>query len=53
MIPEQVMAENREKARDVMKQGHPAGRVAGVVIVLIWIAAAALVGAWLWRLWRR
>lgn len=53
MIPAQVMAESREKAKDVMRQGHPEGRVAAAVIVLIWIVAAGLVSAWLWRLWRR
>jgi uncharacterized membrane protein YkvA (DUF1232 family) len=43
MIPAEVMAESREKAREIMRQGKPVNRVAAVVIVAIWLLAAALV----------
>jgi len=41
MIPAQVMAECREKARDVMSQGKPVNRTAAVVIVAVWLLLAA------------
>ena len=43
MIPAQVMAESREKAREVIRQGKPVNRVAAAVIVAIWLLFAALV----------
>ncbi len=42
MIPQPVMAECREKARLVMKQGKPVNRVAAGIIVLVWLVLAAL-----------
>jgi uncharacterized membrane protein YkvA (DUF1232 family) len=42
MIPPEVMAENREKARLAFSQGKPVSRAAAAVIVIIWLAAAAL-----------
>lgn len=50
LIPAEVMAENRAKAREVMRQGKPVNRVAAVVIVVVWLLLAALVVAWLLRL---
>lgn len=49
LIPPDVMAENRAKARDVMRQGKPVNRVAAVIIVVIWLLLAALVVVWLVR----
>jgi uncharacterized membrane protein YkvA (DUF1232 family) len=47
MIPAEVMAENREKAQELIRQGKPVNRVAAVVIVVIWLLLAALVIAWM------
>jgi uncharacterized membrane protein YkvA (DUF1232 family) len=40
MIPPRVLAECREKARDA--KDRPVNRVAAVVVVIVWIALAAL-----------
>ena len=50
MIPAGVMAESREKAREIIRQGKPVNRAAAVVIVAIWLVAAALVSAALLRI---
>ena len=42
MIPENVMNESREKAREIIRQDKPASRAAAIVIVLIWLLLAAL-----------
>ena len=42
MIPAEVMAESRAKARDIAGQGKPINRAAAVVIVAIWIFLALL-----------
>jgi len=47
MIPAQVLAENRVKAQEIMRQGKPVNRVAAAVIIAIWLLLAALVIAWL------
>jgi uncharacterized membrane protein YkvA (DUF1232 family) len=44
MIPPQVMAECREKAKEVMAQGKPVNKIAAAVIVLIWIGLMVLGG---------
>lgn len=46
MIPAEVMAECRARAGEVMRQGRPTNRVAAAVIVMIWLALAALAIAW-------
>lgn len=43
MIPPTVMAECREKAREIMAQGKPINRIAAVVVIAIWLLLAALV----------
>ncbi|MBL7199956.1 MAG: DUF1232 domain-containing protein [Anaerolineae bacterium] len=43
MIPPEVMAECRERAREVIAQGRPVNRVAAAVIVVIWLLVAAWV----------
>lgn len=48
LIPGALMAEFRERAATLA--ARPRSTTAAVVIVLIWIAAAALTGWWLWRL---
>lgn len=42
MIPKEVLAECREKAKDIMLQGKPVNRVAAIVIIGIWIALAII-----------
>jgi uncharacterized membrane protein YkvA (DUF1232 family) len=42
LIPVGVMAEARERAREVMAQGRPVNRAAAVVVVAIWLLLAAL-----------
>jgi uncharacterized membrane protein YkvA (DUF1232 family) len=42
MIPPTVLAECRDQAREVMKQGKPVNRVAAGVIVVIWLLLVAL-----------
>lgn len=43
LIPANVMAESREKASEIIRQGKPVNRIAAIIIVLIWVLAAALV----------
>ena len=42
MIPAPVLAECRERAREVMARGKPVNRVAAVIVVAIWVFLAAL-----------
>jgi len=42
MIPAVVMAESRERAREIMGQAKPVNRAAAVLIVLLWILLAAV-----------
>ena len=43
MIPEDVLSENRRKAREMVERGErPVSRVAAVVIVVLWLAVAVL-----------
>jgi uncharacterized membrane protein YkvA (DUF1232 family) len=44
MIPAAVMADSRQKAREVMAQGKPVNKLAAVIIVFIWIGLAVIVG---------
>ena len=48
LIPATLMAEFRAQAATLAAK--PRSTTAAVVVVLIWIAAAALTGWWLWRL---
>ena len=41
MIPAEVMAESRETAREIIRQGKPVNRAAAAVIVVIWLLLAA------------
>ena len=49
MIPAEVMAESREKAKDIIRQGKPVNRAAAIVIITIWLLSAALIIALLVR----
>jgi uncharacterized membrane protein YkvA (DUF1232 family) len=46
MIPPAVMAECRVRAQELMTHGKPVSRVAGAVIVLVWLTVAALFAVW-------
>lgn len=46
MIPEPVLADSRSKAEEMQEQGKPRYWTAGLVIILIWLAAAMRLG-WL------
>jgi uncharacterized membrane protein YkvA (DUF1232 family) len=50
LIPADVMAESREKARELIRQGQPVNRKAAIVIVAVWLLCAALVVVWLVRI---
>jgi len=52
MIPPEVMIESRVKAQEVIRQGKPVNRAAAVVIVMIWLLLAALVIAFMLRLFK-
>ncbi len=41
MIPREVMADCRERSREVMAQGKPINRIAAAIIVIIWVLLAA------------
>jgi uncharacterized membrane protein YkvA (DUF1232 family) len=47
LIPAPLMAEFREQAAVIAQK--PRSTTAATIIVMIWIAAAALTGWWLWR----
>jgi uncharacterized membrane protein YkvA (DUF1232 family) len=49
MVPEAVMDECRETAREVMAEGMPVSRLAACVIVVIWALCIALVAVILRR----
>lgn len=49
MIPAPVLDECRARAKEIMSNGKPVSRTAGVVVVLIWAALAALCVAWAYR----
>lgn len=52
MIPAPVLAECQAKAREALKSGKPVSRVAGVAIVVIWLALAALGIVWAYEAFR-
>ncbi|MGB5748674.1 MAG: DUF1232 domain-containing protein [Desulfobacterales bacterium] len=46
LIPDFVLADCRTRAQETMQNGEPASRIAGAVIVLIWLVLAALCIVW-------
>ena len=46
LIPYSVLAECRARAQETIQNGKPVSRVAGAVIVVIWLALAALCFVW-------
>jgi hypothetical protein len=49
MIPADVMAAARERARLALADPRPRSRVAAAVIVAVWIAGAVLAALVVWR----
>ena len=52
MIPQEVLADCREQAREVMLQGQPVNKLAALVIILIWIALATIAMAFMIKYYR-
>lgn len=52
LVPHSVMAECRLRAQETIQNGKPVNRIAGAVIVVIWISLAALCAIWVYRVFR-
>ena len=48
LVPDSVLADCRAQAQESFKNGKPVSRIASVVIVVIWIALAALCMVWVY-----
>lgn len=46
LVPSQVLADCRARAQETIQNGKPVSRVAGAVIVVIWLALAAFCFVW-------
>ena len=53
MIPPDVLAECRVRARDAAAARKPVSRIAAAVIVCIWLLLAALCALWAYQAYRR
>ncbi|HKB73214.1 MAG TPA: YkvA family protein [Burkholderiales bacterium] len=51
MIPPPILEECRARAQEILANGRPVSRVAALVIVGVWLAAAALCALWVYRTW--
>jgi uncharacterized membrane protein YkvA (DUF1232 family) len=49
LIPPQILAESRAEAGRVIAAGKPVNRVAAAIIIVIWLALAALIGVMIRR----
>ena len=49
LVPDSVLTDCRAQAQEIFKNGQPVSRIAGVVIVVIWIALAALYMVWVYE----
>lgn len=49
LVPPTALTECRERAREVMMNGKPVSRVAGAVVVIIWLTLAALCILWVYE----
>jgi uncharacterized membrane protein YkvA (DUF1232 family) len=49
LVPDSVLTDCRAQAQEIFKNGQPVSRIAGVVIVVIWIALAALCMVWVYE----
>ncbi|MDI7259974.1 MAG: YkvA family protein [Thermodesulfobacteriota bacterium] len=46
LVPHSVLAECRARAQETIQNGKPVSRVAGAVIIVIWLVLAALCIVW-------
>jgi len=46
LVPPAVLAECRTRARETMRNGKPVSRIAGAVIIVIWLLLALLCIVW-------
>jgi uncharacterized membrane protein YkvA (DUF1232 family) len=46
LVPHQVLSECRARAQETIQNGKPVSRIAGAVIILIWLVLAALCIVW-------
>ena len=49
MVPPPLLAECRARAHEVLLNGKPVSRAAGAVIVIVWLAMAALYAMWVYE----
>ena len=49
LVPDQVLMECRAQAQEIIQNGKPVSRVAAAVIVVIWLALAALCILWVYE----
>ena len=49
LVPDAVLAECRTRAQETLQNGKPVSRVAAAVIVVIWLALAALCIVWTYQ----
>ena len=49
LVPDEVMRECRTRAREADPAPLSGGRLAGAVIVLVWVALGVAGAAWLWH----
>lgn len=49
LVPPSVLAECRGRAQETKQNGKPVSRVAGAVIVVIWLVSAALCIVWAYK----
>ena len=49
LVPNQVLMECRAQAQEIIQDGKPVSRVAAAVIVVIWLALAALCILWVYE----
>jgi hypothetical protein len=49
LVPPSVLAECRAEAHKTLQNARPASRVAGAVIVAIWLGVAALCMVWAYK----
>lgn len=49
VIPHSVLAECRAQAQESLQRNKPVSRIAGVIIVVIWLGLAALCFVWLYE----
>jgi uncharacterized membrane protein YkvA (DUF1232 family) len=51
IIPHPILEECRARAQDLIARGQPVSRIAGAVIIVLWIVLGALCAAWVHSAW--